>query len=449
MKQTTIAALSTPPGRGGLAVIRLSGPDAESILRRVFHPLGRQQHFFDRLMMYGRAEYQGQLLDECMAVLMRAPRSYTGEDVAEIQVHGGELVVKGILSALFALGAQPAEPGEFTRRAFLSGRIDLSQAEAVMQLISSTGRQAADAALRQLQGGALRFAKEAQGDLISMMAGVTAALDYPDEIDEAEAVDGLAPKLLGLAQRLEKACDERGARILEEGLHVVICGKPNVGKSSLLNALLMEDRAIVTDIPGTTRDLISGAIEIDGICVLFMDTAGIREGGETVERIGVSRALDAIKSADLRLMVLDASCPPAKEDWAIFNEVKGLETLLAFNKADLPVHPGWEQVDFRESHDLIYISAKNGMGLQELRTKVRGFAGNPAENTLTLNRHLGLARKAAASLNRAAEAMREGKPLDLCAVDLNAALYYIGSITGDNYSEALLDEVFSAFCVGK
>jgi tRNA modification GTPase len=449
MEHRTIAALSTPPGRGGIAVIRISGPEAEPILRRVFHPLGRQPAFQDRLMMYGRAAYEGKMLDECMAVIMRAPRSYTGEDAAEIQVHGSELVVREVLSALFSLGAQPAEPGEFTRRAFLNGRVDLSQAEAVMQLISSTGRQAANAALRQLQGGALRFVKEAQVDLISMMAGVTAALDYPDEIDEEEAVDGLTSKLHGLALRLEKACDERGARILEEGLHVVICGKPNVGKSSLLNALLMEDRAIVTDIPGTTRDLVTGAIEVEGIRVLLMDTAGIREGGEEVERIGVLRALDAMRSADLRLMVLDVSLPPTAEDWAILDEVKSLETLLAFNKADLPAHPGWGQVDFEVSHDSVGISAKTGLGLQELRAKVRRYAGNPAENILTLSRHLGLARTAAASLRAAAEAMQEGKPLDVCAVDLNAALYAIGTITGDNYSEALLDEVFSAFCVGK
>lgn len=453
MNTTTIAALATPPGKGGLAVIRISGPQAEGILRQLFKPSGSQADFFDRQLMYGHLVFDARTLDECMAVMMRAPRSYTREDVAEIHLHGSEQVVTSVLNVLFLLGAQPAEPGEFTRRAFENGRIDLSQAEAVMQLISATGRQAANAALRQLQGGTLRFVQDIQHSLIRLMAGVTAAIDYPEEISQDEAVGEIAPDLDALAEHLKTACDERGAQILEEGLKVVICGKPNAGKSSLLNALLMEERAIVTDIPGTTRDTVSGTIELDGIRIHLMDTAGIRDSAETVERIGVARAVEAIKSADLRLMVLDLERKPDEEDETILQLIRGMENLYLFNKSDLPEHPdfaawlnGREDIP-RES--TLTLSAQSGTGLDTLRSALRQAAGQPGQSVLTLARHMFQARQAADAMNRAAQAMREGIPLDLCAVELNEALASLGAITGDNFSEALLDEVFSAFCVGK
>lgn len=453
MDTSTIAALATPPGRGGLAVIRLSGPRAEAILRELFLPSGGQDAFADRVLMHGRLVHQGQALDECMAVMMRAPRSYTREDVAEIQAHGGERVVKGILKAVFAHGAVPAQPGEFTRRAFENGRIDLSQAEAVMQLVSASGQQAADAALRQLQGGTLRFVQDAQTDLIRLMAGVTAAIDYPEEIAQEEAVGQAAPALLALAMRLEAACDERAVRILSEGLRVVICGKPNAGKSSLLNALLLEDRAIVTDIPGTTRDMVTGAIELDGIRVHLTDTAGIRMGGEAIERIGIQRAIEAVNSADLRLMVLDAAHSADAEDEAVLRLIAGRENLYIFNKADLGSHPGF--MDWLASRpdipaaSVLSLSALSGDGLGALRQRLRAVAGDLGQDLLANERQMRLARQAAQALRRAALAMEEGKSLDLCAVELNEALASLGGITGDNFSEAVLDEVFSAFCVGK
>lgn len=452
MNTSTIAALATPPGQGGLAVIRMSGPDAVDILKKLFVPAGNQTAFVDRMMMYGHIVLDGHPLDECMAVVMRAPRSYTREDVVEIQVHGGEQVVSSVLKAVFHLGAEAAEPGEFTRRAFENGRIDLSQAEAVMQLISATGQQAADAALRQLQGGTLRFVQEAQTELISLMAGVTAAIDYPEEIEEEEAVGAIAPDLIRLANKLLAACDERGAAVLEEGLRVVICGKPNAGKSSLLNALLMEDRAIVTDIPGTTRDTVEGSIQLDGIRIHLKDTAGIRDSEETVERIGVNRAREAIKSADLRLMVLDIGQKPDAEDEAILRLIEGMDNLYIFNKSDLPEHPGfsdWLQGQHIPKDETMTLSAQLGIGLDALRARLRAAAGNPGQNALTLSRHMKLARRAAEALKRAALAMQDGLPLDLCAVDLNEALAHLGEITGDNFSEALLDEVFASFCVGK
>lgn len=452
MNNSTIAALATPPGRGGLAVVRISGPGAEGILGRLFVPVSGLTTYPDRMLMYGHIKMQDRILDECMAVIMRAPRSYTREDVVEIQVHGGETVVDSILRAVYAAGAVPAAPGEFTRRAFENGRIDLSQAEAVMQLISASGQQAAGAAMRQLQGGTLRFVKEAQQELIALMAGVTAAIDYPEEIEEEEAVGEIAPPLKALADKLEAACDEQGAKVLEEGLQVVICGKPNAGKSSLLNALLMEDRAIVTDIPGTTRDTVEGSILLDGIRVHLKDTAGIRESDEAVERIGVQRAREAIISADLRLMVLDMGQEPDAEDEAILALIKGRENLYVYNKSDLPEHPNFKAWLFRQDipeDAAMTLSTLSGTGLDALRQRLRAAAGNPGENALTLARHMVLARQSSQALRRAAQAMEEGLPLDLCAVDLNEALAALGQITGENFSEALLDEVFSTFCVGK
>lgn len=453
MKQTTIAALATPPGKGGLAVIRISGPEAEDCLRSLFVPVLKDQGFKDRYMMYGKLRYKNNLLDECMAVLFRSPRSYTREDVAEIHVHASRQVVHSVLSALFDMGVSPAQPGEFTRRAFENGRIDLSQAEAVMQLIAASGQQAADAALRQLQGGALRFVQDAQQKLITLMAGVTAAIDYPEEIDEEEAVGNLAPELFALSEKLAAQGDLRTARILEEGLHVVICGKPNVGKSSLLNALLLEERAIVTDIPGTTRDAVTGSVHMDGIRINLKDTAGIRQSGETVEQLGVKRARDAIQSADLRLFVLDQSRLPDLEDEEVLTAIANLPSILVMNKTDLPDHTGlalWlQQHQSSLPKDIIHLSANTGDGIEVLRQAIIAHAGQPGQGMLTLARHIQLAQTAAEHISNAAQAMNNRLPLDLCAVDLNAALDTLGKITGENVSEALLDEVFSTFCVGK
>ncbi|MDD4081680.1 MAG: tRNA uridine-5-carboxymethylaminomethyl(34) synthesis GTPase MnmE [Eubacteriales bacterium] len=452
MELTTIAAVATPPGKGGLAAIRVSGPEALKVMRQVFVPKSPATAFQPRYMMYGHFVDGDRTLDECMAVYLKAPYTYTREDVAELFLHGGEYVVNAALQALFALGVMPAGPGEFTRRAFLNGRIDLSRAEAVMQLISATGQTAAGAALRQLQGGALKFVQEAQGELIRLMAGLVAAIDYPEEIDQEEAVGDLAPGLDALSQRLEAACDERGSRILKEGLQVVICGKPNVGKSSLLNTLLGEEKAIVTDLPGTTRDTVSGSATLDGIPVHFTDTAGIRESGGVVEQIGIRRAREAMKAADLCLMVLDAGEAPDGQDTDILAELQHLPRLVVLNKQDLPPvkeAEAWLSAHGVSPEETLRVSARTGEGMDALRREIRKYAGNPGENALTLARHLYLAREAAQSMRQAADAMRQGVSLDLCAVDLNDALAALGRITGENVSDQLLDEVFASFCVGK
>lgn len=440
-ENTTIAALATPPGSGGIAIVRISGPQAEDLLRAVFRPAGNKDGFDSHVMSYGHVMCEGKPFDECMAVLMRAPRTYTREDVAEVHVHGGDWSAQTLLNTLFKLGAIPAEPGEFTRRAFLNGRIDLSRAEAVMQMIAATGDRAGRAALHGLQGGASAFIRRAQEELLSILSGVAAALDYPEEVDEEEATTALAQRSRALSDSLLAACDERAARILDSGLEVVISGKPNVGKSSLLNTLLGEERAIVTDEAGTTRDVVRASAMLGGVRVNFSDTAGIRQSDQRVEKIGIERARQAMRTADLVLVVLDQGIAPDDEDREILQLASTRPHLVVLNKSDLP--PAAEQPQG------ILISARTGEGLDTLRDAIIQHAGLAGEGDLHLARHMRLARKAAEALQEGAAAMQAGEALDLCAVHLHEALYALGEVTGDQVTEDLLDRVFADFCVGK
>lgn len=441
MENTTIAALATPPGKGGIAIIRLSGDRAEELLRAVFRPALREGAFSSHLLMYGHAVQGDSVLDECMAVLMKAPRSYTREDVAELHLHGGEYVAARVLSLLWSLGAQPAEPGEFTKRAFLNGRVDLSRAEAVMQLIEASGDRSFRAAVRDLQGGASSFVKKAQDDLTEILSGVAAALDYPEEISQEEAAGGLLPRIEALQARLLSACDERSARILERGLEVVIVGRPNVGKSSLLNLLLGEERAIVTDEAGTTRDIVRGSTALGGVRVNFSDTAGIRDSDQKVERIGIDLAKKSLDGADLVLAVFDRGEEIRDEDRAILELIKNQPHLLVLNKSDLAPNPAWPEG--------LSISARTGEGLEELKAAILSCAGQAGESELSLLRHIRLAERAAQSLSEAREALKRGEPLDLAAIHLHEALYALGEVTGEQVTDGLLDKIFSAFCVGK
>lgn len=441
MDNTTIAAVATPPGKGGIAIIRISGPKAEELLRAVFTPQSASQVFQSHLMMYGRAGYEGRVIDECMAVMMKAPRSYTREDVAEIHLHGGEYVTGKLLSALWALGAVPAEPGEFTKRAFLNGRVDLSRAEAVMQLIEAAGERSARAAVRDLQGGASAFIRSAQEELTGILSGVAAALDYPEEISQEEAAGDLLPRVRLLVKRLLSACDERAARILDQGLEVVIVGRPNVGKSSLLNILLGEERAIVTDEAGTTRDIVRGSTMLGGVRVNFSDTAGIRDSNQKAEKIGIDLAKQRLSSADLVLAVFDRGDDISEEDKVILELIREQPHLLILNKSDLPPNPGWPEG--------LSISARTGEGVEELKAAIQSRAGRAGEGELSLLRHMRLARQAAESLMEAEAALKHMEPIDLAAIHLHEALYALGEVTGEQVTEGLLDKIFSGFCVGK
>ena len=437
----TIAALATAPGEGGIAIVRISGPDALPLLRSLFVP----DHAFEsHRLYYGHIVDHGDTLDECMAVYMAAPRTYTREDVAEIHLHGGEWAARSVLQALYRLGVRPAEPGEFTRRAFMNGRIDLSRAEAGMSLISASSRRAARAAVRQLDGGVSAFIRSVQGELIALLSGAAAALDYPEEISFEEAAGDLGPRAEALADTIEGACDERGARIAEHGIEAVLCGRPNVGKSSLLNALSRQDMAIVTDIPGTTRDVIRADVMIDGLRVHFSDTAGLHESRDAIEQIGIDRAHRAIAGADAVLVVLNASEPLTQEDRQLLQDTEGAPRVIVLNQCDKQV-----VLTAGDFPDAVAVSAVSGSGIDQLEKRVAAFGAGAGESALTQQRHMDLARKAARSLRSAARCCREGQDISLAVIDLQTALTTLGRITGEQVDEKLIDDIFSRFCVGK
>lgn len=447
MTHDTIAAIATAPGQGGVSIVRINGSAAEKVLLQVFRP-AKAAPLASHMLTYGHVFDGAETLDECMAVIMRAPRSYTREDVAELQLHGGGYTCQRVLELCLQHGARLAEPGEFTRRAFLNGRIDLSQAEAVMSLIAAQGDRAHQAAMRQLQGGASSFIREAADELYAIQAGAAACIDYPEEISEEEAASDLLPRIQRLADTIDHACDERSARIVVNGLTVALCGRPNVGKSSLLNALLGEERAIVTAIPGTTRDMVTGDMLLGGSVIHLIDTAGLHATDDPVEQLGVARAENAIRQADAALMVLDAGMPLTQEDRDLLCRLRGQNAAIVLNKADLPALLTKEEVSpLLPGAPVISVSAHDPATLDGLKAYLRQQAAVSDQLTLTQPRHLEAARRAAAHLRQAAQSL--SLTIDFAAVDLQAAQLALSEITGDQVEEKLLDKVFSQFCVGK
>ena len=448
-KQDTIAAIATPPGTGGIGIIRMSGPDAESILNRIFSPAGRGGlPLRNRELTYGRITDGGRVMDECMAVIMRAPGSYTREDVAELQVHGGIRVMREIIGLCLREGARLAEAGEFTRRAFLNGRIDLSRAEAVMNLISARGEQEYRSAVRQMEGGTADFIRQASDELYRLQAGLAACIDYPEEISDEEGTAALKPGLEKLIGTLESAMDERASRLLNDGLRVTLYGLPNVGKSSLLNALIGQEKAIVTSIPGTTRDTVEGEISLGGIRVQLTDTAGLRETEDPIERIGVERSERAVRSADMTLLVLDGSREMAPEE---ADRIRGAgeSCVVVINKSDLPRVTGPEDVrELNPAAACLAVSAKEADSLTGLKDLLRERTVISDRLALTQPRHIDAANRALAALRSALGTLDSWTP-DMASTDLQAAQAALAEITGDRADEKLLDRVFSSFCVGK
>ncbi len=443
-KNDTIAAIATPPGTGGVAIVRISGPEAESVLRRAFRRGDKKTEWKSHEFVYGHIVRGEETVDEGMAVLMRAPRSYTREDVAELHCHGGETVTRMTLEAALEAGARPAQPGEFTRRAFENGRVDLAQAEAVMRLIGAQGEAAARQARRQMDGAVSRGVEKARGQLLNMLAEIAACTDFPDEIEEAPTAAKLLDEARMLSGALRAACDPRGARVLETGLNVVIAGRPNVGKSSLLNALLGEERAIVTSEAGTTRDAVRGAMELAGVRVNLTDTAGLREADSEAEKIGVRRAKEAVANADLVLVVLDASQKLTDEDRETLAETEGVKRWILLNKTDLPAAEGLPEAETT-------ISAQTGEGVDALREKLReeAKAAQGGGALLTQARHIDAAMRAAGALEEMVKTIESGMPLDFASVDATSALRALGEITGEDVEEGIVDAVFANFCVGK
>ncbi len=438
-----ICALATAPGEGGIAIVRASGRDAKAVLELCFCPTRSRKNMDSHRMMYGRVtDAQGRELDEVMAVFFAAPATYTREDMFEIQCHGGSVCARRILERLMELGARPAEPGEFTRRAFLNGRIDLSRAEAVMSLIGAGSEAAARASLRQLEGGVSGFVRHASEQLKEWMALVEACTDFPEEVDEPDAARQVAGGVERLLEDLRARCDRKSARIIREGASIVLAGRPNVGKSSLMNALLHQERAIVTDIPGTTRDVLTERLQLGGICAELSDTAGQRPTDDLVERIGVDRAERAMERADIVLVVLDGSQVLTAEDQTLLD---GLDErcIVCLNKCDLPLQMDWP--------GSLKISAASGEGIDELLECLQSRLSAPegAQDCMTEERHLDLAQRATEALERALEAIEAGCPLDVIEIDLKQALNALSEITGEDASEEVIDRVFRNFCVGK
>ena len=449
MNTDTICAQATAPGEAGIAIVRLSGADCEAILLRVFRPKdGRPLEH--RRLTFGHVIDGDAVVDEAMAVLMRAPHSYTREDVAEIQCHGSDALVRRILLLLLRAGARMAAPGEFTQRAFVNGRIDLAQAEGVMRMIRAGSNRAMRAAIRQLEGGVSSFVRAAREEITALSSELAAAIDFPDEVEETQTAQDIAARCGAIRARLLRACDPSAGRIEEEGLRVALGGRPNAGKSSLLNALIGGERAIVTDIPGTTRDTLTEAVQMHGLRVLLTDTAGLRETGDAVERIGVARAQKALDEADVRVLVLDSSRESGEEDWAALGGLS--PQIVALSKGDLPACVTAQDALARfPGAKVIPVCAVTGEGLDALCAAIVSFAPADAEETSTLSqaRHVQAAQRACASLADAQAAIAQGMPLDVCAVDLAEALDALGEITGETMSEQVIDQVFARFCVGK
>lgn len=442
MQQQAICAIATANGAGGIAIVRLSGKGALDIFKGCFRPAHAREILSHR-MIYGHAiSAQGDLLDEVMAVYFQSPNSYTREDMFEIQCHGGSICARRVINRLLELGAHIAEPGEFTRRAFINGRIDLSRAEAVMRLIGANSEAAAKSSLRQLEGGVSGFVRVCANALKEQMALIEACTDFPDEVEEADAAQRVQAGVEKIIGEIERRCDARGAKLIREGARIVLAGKPNVGKSSLMNALLNQERAIVTSIPGTTRDVLTERIRLGGVMAEISDTAGQRETDDPVEKIGVDRAAQAMEAADIVLIVLDSAQPIAPEDENLLRQADE-RYIICLNKSDLPrrlEYPG-----------AMEISAASGEGIPELIREMerRVQLSDQMEESMTEERHLRLARRALDALKHALDSIAAGMELDLVEIDLKEALNALSEITGEDASEEVIDRVFQNFCVGK
>ena len=435
----TIAAVATSRGEGGIAIVRVSGDRALEIMNAAFKPRVKGAAFSHGKMLYGSAvSKDGREIDEVMAVCFFAPKSYTREDVGEIHTHGG-ISAQLVLERLIDLGARPAERGEFTYRAFLNGRISLDKAEAVMSLISAKSRAAQRSSLRNLTSGSSSLIGRARSRLMELVTLIDAAADFPEEIDEDVTRDRIVSEAKQILADIKRCADPRYVKIMEKGASVVIAGKPNVGKSSLMNALLSFERSIVTDIAGTTRDTINESASIRGISVTLTDTAGIRETGDAIEKMGVTRAEKCVDEADCVLLVLDSSGEIEKEDEKLLSKMDDRFILVA-NKDDISKN---------EIEGAIKISALTGEGISELTDAIyrKISPGEDDEKLLTL-RQTEAARRAEACLERMI-ALSSETELDLMREDLTDALNILGEITGENITEQVIDGIFERFCVGK
>ena len=450
----TIAAVATPPGEGGVAMVRLSGPDAKRIGREIL--VRKDTDWESHRLYHGRVRDPGSgaVVDEVMFAFLREPRSYTGEDTVEIHCHGGPYVVRQVLGLALGCGARHAEPGEFTKRAFLNGRLDLAQAEAVLDLIRSRTDKAAGIALGQMDGGLSQEVQALREQLVDTLVQVEAAIDFPEEEIELLQREALSRKVAEVVERVSAlAGSYEWGRLIREGVRVCIVGRPNVGKSSLLNALLGVDRAIVTSTPGTTRDFIEETVNLNGLPVVLWDTAGIRDRTEGVEQIGIDVTLKRLAESQGCMLVLDGSAPLAVEDMDVMERVRGMAGLVVVNKSDLEQRIDLSAVTGRLPElRQVEVSALTGQGLDALKGSLRDCFLDSAEEpeiVVTNVRHKAALDRARASLVEVHRAIDQGLPPDIVAVDLQEARDSLEEIIGAVTNEDILDRIFSQFCIGK
>jgi tRNA modification GTPase len=458
MIHDTIAAISTPMGEGGIAVIRISGDEAIAAADRIFFGKSKLGEAPSHTVHYGYIKYPLTLekVDEVLVTVMKAPKSFTMEDVVEISCHGGFISVKKVLDLLLEQQVRLAEPGEFTKRAYLNGRIDLSQAEAVIDLIRSKSDRAHRVAMKQAEGILSHNIKQLRHQLVELMAHIEVNIDYPEHDVEEMTNAFITTSCLKAMDKIEQLLNTaRQGKILREGIVTAIIGKPNVGKSSLLNTLAQENRAIVTEIPGTTRDVIEEFVTVNGIPLQLLDTAGIRETSDIVERMGVEKSKNALADADLILLVFNGSEKLEPDELTIIEQLKDKQTIVIVNKLDLQ-----QQIEtdvlaqhFSEEH-IVFMSLLEQQGIADLEKAIAGifFSGQVELNDLTYVsnvRHIALLKKANGSLEEAYEAAGAAVPIDLIQIDIRNAWEYLGEIIGDSVGESLIDQIFSQFCLGK
>lgn len=456
--ETTIAAISTAMSASGIGIVRISGEDAMEVISRIYRSKGGKKRIKEvpsHTIHYGYIYDGEELIDEVLVMIMRAPRTFTGEDTVEIDCHGGVFAMKRVLETVLKNGAEIAGPGEFTKRAFLNGRMDLSQAEAVMDVIQAKNEYALRSSIDQLKGSVQKAICDIRKKIIYHIAYIESALDDPEHISlegyPQELLEVVDKEQLEIKKLLKSSSD---GKMIQEGIQTVILGKPNAGKSSLLNLLLGENRAIVTDIAGTTRDILEEYITLHGITLKIVDTAGIRETEDIVEKIGVDRAREMAKKADLILYVVDSSVPLDSNDEEIMSMLNGKKAIILYNKTDLKAAIEIDRLREKTGHPVIPISAKDETGITELEEKIKDmfFGGELSFNDevyITNARHKAALEEADKSLDLVRNSILGGLPEDFFSIDLMNAYENLGKILGESVGEDLVNEIFSKFCTGK
>ncbi len=456
--EDTIAAIATGLQASGIGIIRVSGQNAISICDKIFKPIDADKKILNLPgyhACFGHISYEGKIYDEAISLVMRAPKTYTREDVVELNCHGGVSVLQSVFELLITLGVRPAEPGEFTKRAFLNGRLDLSQAESVMDLIHAKNKYAQEASLKQLSGSLSDTVKPMREILLHELAYIESALDDPENY----SLDGYPQQLLKKVDKLLITVDKlltsgHDGMLIKEGIRTVIIGRPNVGKSSVLNRLVRAERAIVTDTPGTTRDTLEEWINIGGISLNLVDTAGIRTTDDIVEKIGVEKALDTINEANLVLYIVDGSEPLNDNDYALMERIKGKKTITLINKNDRKIVVDKLLISSKLDTEILEISALEGTGLEELSNAIRKmfFSGDISQNDevfITNARHISLLHNAKDALTRVRQSIEDGMEEDFFTIDLMDAYASLGRILGEEVEDDLVEKIFSEFCMGK